>query len=177
MERQRVQNTGEDIGDEINRRTGVDPDSFAGRKPASGEIPTSGTAWNDAGQLQDGGQQSDQGLRDKAGQMQEKAGQMQEKAGDLAGQAQQKADAGMQKAAGGLDHAAEALRGKSDMQNGTMGTAATTAAGALEQGAQMLRSTDTEQLLDNIEAMVRQRPVESMIVAAGLGFVVSKAIR
>ena len=116
-----------------------------------------------------------------AGQAQEKAGEMagqaQEKAGEMAGQAQEKADMGLQKTAESLEKAAETLRQKAEGQDGSMSNVATTAADALEQGAGYLKGTDTEQLLDDLEAMVRQRPVESLLVAAGVGFVVSKALR
>jgi ElaB/YqjD/DUF883 family membrane-anchored ribosome-binding protein len=116
-----------------------------------------------------------------AGQAQEKAGeitgQAQERASEMASQAQEKADVGLQKTAEGLEKAAEALRHKTEGQDGSISNVATTAADALEQGAGYLRGTDTDQLLDDLEAMVRQRPVESLLVAAGVGFVVSKALR
>lgn len=126
-----------------------------------------------------------EGMRRKAGDMAEQAqdkagriaGQAQEKVENAAGQAQEKADMGMQKAADGLERAAETLRSRSDSQGGAVGDAAMSAAGALEQGAEYLRGTDTEQLLNDVEAMVRRRPVESLLVAAGLGIVVAKAMR
>jgi ElaB/YqjD/DUF883 family membrane-anchored ribosome-binding protein len=112
--------------------------------------------------------------QDTAGAM---ADQAQEKAGQMAGQAQEKADLGIQKTADGLERAAETIRDKIPGESGTMSAAATNAADALEQGAGYLRTTDTEQLLNDLEAMVRQRPVESLLVAAGAGFVLSKALR
>lgn len=130
-------------------------------------------------------QQTEDGTQDTtgamAGQAQEKAGEMagqaREKAGAMADQAQEKADLGMQKTADGLERAAETIRDKTQGQGSTMSAAATNAADALEQGAGYLRATDTEQLLSDLEDMVRQRPIESLLVAAGVGFVLSKALR
>jgi ElaB/YqjD/DUF883 family membrane-anchored ribosome-binding protein len=171
------------------RPAGQESGAVADAWPSSpGGTPVSGQqAWNSADQQRStyGEGQSAEGLKDKAGAMtdqaQEKAGAMagqaQEKVSDVASQAQEKADLGLQKTADGLERAAETLRSKTEGQDGAVGVAVTSAAGALEQSAGYLRSTDTEQLLDDLEAMVRQRPVESLLVAAGVGFVVSKALR
>lgn len=102
----------------------------------------------------------------------------QEKAGQMADQATAKADAGMDKAATGLDRAAETLRERGEsMGEGTAANAATMAADRLEQGAQFLRENDTDQLIAELEALVRRKPVESLLVAAGVGFLLSKALR
>jgi ElaB/YqjD/DUF883 family membrane-anchored ribosome-binding protein len=97
-----------------------------------------------------------------------------ERAGDMASQAQARTDQGMQRAAEGMSHAAEALRQRGEGQSGAMGTAASTAANTLDEAGSYLRDKDTDQLLQDIEALIRRKPVESLLVAAGAGFVLSK---
>jgi ElaB/YqjD/DUF883 family membrane-anchored ribosome-binding protein len=84
----------------------------------------------------------------------------------------------MEKAAGGLGTVAEAIRGKSEsMPEGQMQSIATTAAEKIESGAEMLRQKDSDQMIADLEAFVRSKPVESLLVAAGIGFLFSKAMR
>jgi ElaB/YqjD/DUF883 family membrane-anchored ribosome-binding protein len=103
-----------------------------------------------------------------------------ERAGEVAGQAAAKADVGIEKAAGGLDRAADMLRekaGGTGAGGGAMQSAATVAADRLDTAAQYLQGKDTDQLVAELEALVRRRPMESLLVAAGIGFVLSKALR
>jgi predicted nucleotidyltransferase len=44
----------------------------------------------------------------------------------------------------------------------------------LESTGSYLREKDTDQLMSDIEALIRRKPVESLLVAAGAGFVLSK---
>jgi len=126
-----------------------------------------------ADQVSQQGQQAMDTAKQKAGQMTDTA---QQKAGELGSTAQQKADQGMDKAAQGLDQAAEKLR-QQGQQGGTMGTAATKTADTLDSASQYLRDKDTDQLLSDLESLVRRKPVESVLVAAGVGFVLSKLFR
>ena len=105
------------------------------------------------------------------------ADQAQQKTDQVAGQAQAKADQGMDKAASGLDQAAAKLRQQGEQRGGTMATAATTTADTLDSASQYLRDKDSAQILDDLEALVRRKPVESLLVAAGVGFVLSKIVR
>jgi ElaB/YqjD/DUF883 family membrane-anchored ribosome-binding protein len=108
---------------------------------------------------------------------QEVADQAKQKASQAADQAQQKADQGMDKAASGLDQAAEKLRQQGEQRGGTAGSVASTTAKKLDSASQYLRDKDSAQVLDDIEALVRRKPVESLLVAAGVGFVLSKILR
>lgn len=100
------------------------------------------------------------------------------KIGDVASQAGEKADAGMEKAVSGMDSLAGTLRQKSEsMGSGQIQSVATIAADKIESGAELLRGKDTDQLMNELEALVRRKPVESMLVAAGVGFILSKALR
>lgn len=115
------------------------------------------------------------GAMDKA---KDALGGVQQKAGDLGGQATDKADAGMEKAVGGLDSLASTLRDKSEsMGQGQVQSVAAAAAVRLQSGADVLRGKDTDQLVAELESLVRRKPAESLAVALGLGFLLSKAFR
>lgn len=135
----------------------------------------------------DGGGTSDQ-MSDKANeakakgqqamdQASQKGQQAKEKAGQAAHQAEAKADQGMDKTASGLDQAADKLREQGGQQGGTMGSMASTTADTLESASSYLRDKDTNQLMDDLESMIRRKPTESLLAAAGIGFVLSKIFR
>jgi ElaB/YqjD/DUF883 family membrane-anchored ribosome-binding protein len=105
------------------------------------------------------------------------AGQAQEKASEMGQKVQEQADAGMDAAASGLGQAASMLRQQGEQREDAMGTAATRTADTLESASTYLQNKDTSQVLDDIEAFVRERPVESVLIAAGIGFVLSKIIK
>jgi hypothetical protein len=108
----------------------------------------------------------------------QKMGAISDSMSGMTDQAASKADAGMEKAASGLDTLAGTIRDKSQtMGGGQMQSIASTAADKMESGAEMLRHTDSEQLVSELEALVRRKPVESMLVAAGIGFLFAKAMR
>lgn len=152
------------------------------------------TSFADQNQNQSSGQSGSgsSGMKDKA---QEKAGQAQEvveqaqaKAGEVAGKAQAKAgevgeqlhsrtDKGIDSAASGLGQAAGMLRQQGEGREGTVGTAAAKTADTLETASAYLHEKDTDQLVSDLEALVRRKPVESVLVAAGIGFVLSKIVR
>lgn len=108
---------------------------------------------------------------------QQAAGTAKAKADETTDQAQVKADQGMDSAASGLGQAADKLREQGAQQEGTVGTAAAKAADSLDSASGYLRDKDTDQVLNDLEALVRRKPVESLAVAAGVGFVLSKIFR
>lgn len=105
-----------------------------------------------------------------------KMGDGKEKAGEMAGKAQQGMDDGMNKAAGSMDSAAQMLREKGG-ESGTMGSVAGTAADAMESAGTYLRDTNTGEMMDQVEAYIRQNPTQSLLIAAGVGFVLAKAFK
>ncbi len=126
--------------------------------------------------------------KDKAGQAadtaKQKAGEAadtaKQKAGEVADQASTKVDVGMDKAAGGLDKAASLLRDKSASMGGegsTVQSVATKAATQLDTASQYLQQKDTDQLMADLEGLVRQKPAQTLLVAAGVGFLLSKVVR
>ena len=93
------------------------------------------------------------------------------------GVAHERADQGIDRSAEGLDQAADMLRQQSQQRGGTVGNVASTAADQLDGASSYLRQKDTDQLVDDLEALVRRKPTESLLVAAGIGFVLSKVFR
>lgn len=118
---------------------------------------------------------------DVASKAQEKAGQVggmaQEKAGEVGDKMHSKSDKGIDTAASGLGQAAGMLRQQGEQRQGTIGTAATKTADTLESASSYLQEKDTDQLMSDLESLVRRKPVESVLVAAGIGFVLSKIVR
>ncbi len=124
---------------------------------------------------------------DKAGEVKEKAGEAKDKASEVAGKAQEMAgeagekvhsgsDKGIDAAASGLEQAAGMLRKQGEQREGTVGTAATKTADTLETASTYLHEKDTDQLMSDLESLVRRKPVESVLVAAGIGYVLSKIV-
>jgi ElaB/YqjD/DUF883 family membrane-anchored ribosome-binding protein len=132
------------------------------------------TGGNQVGSVQDKASDMASQAQDKASDM---AGKVQEKAGNVGAQAQEQANAGMDKAAAGLGQAADVLRSQGSQREGAVGTAATRTADTLESASQYLHEKDTDQLVQDIEAFVRKRPVESVLIAAGVGFLLSRLVR
>jgi len=84
---------------------------------------------------------------------------------------------GMSKAAEGLDRVVETVRGRTEsMGDNQLTSAATMAADRMASGAEALRSMDGEELVTGLESMIRQKPIETLLVAAGVGFVLSRAL-
>lgn len=156
--------------------------SSASASGGTGSV-SGGAAWSGSGSDEDGQDQGQSsGIDQVIGTATQRVGaigdQVSSKASAVADQATTKADAGMEKAAGGLETLAGTLREKTEaMGGGQVQSIATTAADKLESGAEMLRQKDTDQLVSELEALVRQKPAQALLVAAGVGFLFSKALR
>jgi ElaB/YqjD/DUF883 family membrane-anchored ribosome-binding protein len=111
---------------------------------------------------------------DQAGQ---KGQEVRQKAGEVASQAQGRADEGMHKAAQTMDQAADKLRQRGSGQSGTMGQVTTAAADTLDSASSYLEGTDTAEMMDQLEAYIRKNPMQSLLVGAGGGVVLSKAFK
>jgi len=107
----------------------------------------------------------------------EKGEDARQKAAEMGHMAQDRADQGMDRAAEGLGQAAEKLCEQGEQRGGAMATAATRTADTLDSASHYLRDKDTDQLMSDLESLVRRKPVESLLAAAGIGFVLSKLIR
>jgi ElaB/YqjD/DUF883 family membrane-anchored ribosome-binding protein len=156
----------------------TDPWQAAPGKSESGTSETVQNATDDAlhtgSQAMDTAQQKGQQALSQARQKGEEA---RDKAEQMAGKAQHRADEGMHKAAEGMDQAAEMLRQRGSEQGGTVGTVASTAADTLGSASSYLRDADTAQMMDQLEEYIRKNPTQSLLIAAGVGFVLSKVFK
>ena len=148
--------------------SGLRGDPTAGSQGKTDEMKEKGQQAMD--QAADKGQQA----MDQASQKGEQARQ---KLDEAAGMAHERADQGMDKAAEGLDQAAETLRQQGAEQGGTMGSVATKAADTMDSASGYLRDKDTNQLMDDLESLIRRKPTESLLAAAGIGVVLSKIFK
>jgi ElaB/YqjD/DUF883 family membrane-anchored ribosome-binding protein len=130
-----------------------------------------GKAREKASDVQDKATQVGEQVQDKVSGV---SSQVQDKVGQVGEQAHTMSDKGIDSAASGLEQAANLLRQQGESREGTIGTAAATTADTLESASAYLHDKDTDQLMADLEALVRKRPVESVLVAAGVGFVLSK---
>lgn len=117
--------------------------------------------------------------KEKAGQAKDQASA---KADQAKAQASEKADAGIDQAASGVDKLADTIRDKAESSGdeGAMGAItgqATMVADKLDQASGYLREKDSEELISDLESLVRRKPMESVAVAVGVGFILSKAFR
>lgn len=139
-------------------------------QPSSADFNASSSTGSGQDQAKAKGQQA----MDQASQ---KGQQAREKASQATDQAQARADQSMDKAAAGTEQAADKLREQGAQRGGTAGTAATKTADTLDSASGYLRDKDTDQLVDDLEALIRRKPTESLLVAAGVGFVLSRIFR
>ena len=118
---------------------------------------------------------SDQ-MNKAADQATEKLGQAKEKAGELRGQATEKADQGLDQAAGGLSKAADVVRQQAE-GDGPVPAQASMVADRLDQVSGYFEGKDTNEIIGDLEAFVRSRPVESVVGAVAIGFVLARIVR
>lgn len=143
--------------------TMLETGTIPSRLPSDMDADMSNSTRNAANDLKQQGQKTTQKAKAKVSEASDKA--------------QDKVDQGMDQAAAGLNQAADKVRQQSGDNHGTMGTMATKAADMMDNASQFLRANDTDDLMNELESLVRQKPVESMLVAAGAGFVLAKLFR
>lgn len=165
---------------------------MSNRDPLYGEPNKSG-AWatsqesafsdtsNDTEKMKDKAKQHLDDAMENPDQMADKAKGMmndgKQKADEMAGMAHERADQGVDKAADAMDKGAEMLRERGEQQGGTVGSVAGTAADAMETAGSYLHDTNTGEMMDQVEAYIRKNPTQSLLVAAGIGFVLAKAFK
>lgn len=115
----------------------------------------------------------------QGGQAQSEGGQM----GQVAGQAQQKVNQGIQQAADRLDQAARQVDRLANERLGGSGAQARAGqmahslADSMESVAGYLRSSDTDTLRRDLERQVRERPLQTLLIAVATGWVTGKILR
>lgn len=170
-------------GSVVPSHVGATPSSATARAGSIGSTsgPSSGQTLGSSQRSQggQGGASIDQAKQQATQAM----GTARQKAGQVAEQATAKADQGIDQAATGLDKAADLIRDKSRQVGGQGGAGATaqnvagTAAAQLDRAARYLEGKDTDQLVADLEALVRRKPTETLLVAAGVGFLLSRIVR
>ena len=152
----------------------------SGSWEASTDFSTTGTS-DSSDSMKDQAKHKMDDMSHKADEMTDKAKGMvddgKHKAEEVAGMAHERADQGMDKAADSMDKAAEMLRQRGDEQGGTVGSMAGTAADAMESASSYLHNTDTSQLMDQLETYIRKNPTQSLLIGAGVGFILAKAFK
>lgn len=130
------------------------------------------------------------GMKDRAREL---AGTAQEKLADVGSNVRERAGNLKDSLAGALETGAEKLRARGGSQDGTLAGATGSSSVALEDGraaqvsnrvaggmdatADWLRQADLDGLGKSIEAQVKEHPGRSLLIAAGLGYLLGKALR
>jgi ElaB/YqjD/DUF883 family membrane-anchored ribosome-binding protein len=156
--------------------TGSGADPFGSNEPGNSE-KAQDKAKDAANTAKDKGQEAKQKGQQAMDDMSQKGQNAKAKTGDAAHKAQEGADQGMDQAASGLNQASDMLRSKGGEQGGSVGSAAAATADKMDTASGYLREKDTDQIVTDLEALVRRKPTESLLVAAGIGFVLSKVFK
>jgi ElaB/YqjD/DUF883 family membrane-anchored ribosome-binding protein len=159
------------LREEARLSSSADAMPEADRQGSSGADGADNSGQSSLGDAAFKGKEALSTAKDKATDVSDQA---KEKVADVSSQAHAKADEGMNKAAEGVTQAADMLRQRGEQTGGSVGSAATTVADKLDTAGSYLQEKDTDQLLQDLEALIRRKPVESLLVAAGAGFVLSK---
>jgi uncharacterized membrane-anchored protein YhcB (DUF1043 family) len=118
-------------------------------------------------------------VADKAKQMTSDAKQatkdLQHKAEGMAADASNKADATLTTAGEKMEDLAQTVR--ENAPEGKLGEVAATTAEKLEQGGRYLQDADIESIRGDLERVIRQRPIESLLVGLGIGYLLARATR
>jgi ElaB/YqjD/DUF883 family membrane-anchored ribosome-binding protein len=121
--------------------------------------------------------QSAQDAAHTAGQkIQDAAHTAKEKVQDVAHKAGQKAEDATAALGSTMQSAADKVREKGP-QEGTLGRASEGVARYLEQGGRYLEEKNLSGLADDLTGLIRRHPFPAVMVAAGLGLLLGRALR
>ncbi|HEU5090392.1 MAG TPA: hypothetical protein VFT99_23215 [Roseiflexaceae bacterium] len=116
---------------------------------------------------------------DKAKQMtsdvKDAARDAQHKAEAVASDVNTRADETMTTAGEKMEELAQSVREKAP--EGKLGDVAYTAANKLEEGGRYLQEADLESIRTDLERVIRQRPIESLLIGFGVGYLLARATR
>jgi len=151
---------------------------------------TSGTNRAGSTGMSDDASMAQSSVKDRAREL---AGNAQEKLADVGSNVRERAGNLKDSLADALETGAEKLRAKGGSQDGTLAGATGSSSMALEDGrvaqvsnrvaggmdatADWLRQADLDGLGKSIEAQVKEHPGRSLLIAAGLGYLLGKALR
>lgn len=106
----------------------------------------------------------------------EVAGTVATRASEIGARVVDRTDAAMSAAGERIENLGQSLRGRTT-EDGRMGRVLTRTASALEQsGLYLQESTPTDVRMD-LEDVMRKRPVTTLLVGAGIGFLIARALR
>ncbi|HEV2527044.1 MAG TPA: hypothetical protein VGT61_01120 [Thermomicrobiales bacterium] len=124
-------------------------------------------------------QSADQ-AQEKLGQARDKAAevkdQMTSKVSDVREQATAKSDQGLDQASQGLGQAADLVRKQAE-GDGPVPAQAAMVADRLEQASSYFKDKNTNEIVSDLETFVRSKPMESVVGAVAIGFVLAKILR
>jgi ElaB/YqjD/DUF883 family membrane-anchored ribosome-binding protein len=105
------------------------------------------------------------------------AGQVKQKVSDLSRTASDKIDEKRGAAAGGIEQVASALHERADSLPGgeKVASFAHSTADKLSSTADYVREHDLNRMIEDVETVVKNHPGRSLLVAAGIGFLVGRA--
>lgn len=99
-----------------------------------------------------------------------------QKAADATNAASEKANDAMTAAGSQMSTLAQTVREKAPVE-GRAGEIASNAADALDRGGRYLQQADPQMIRSDLEQMIRQHPVEAMLVGLGVGYLLARATR
>lgn len=113
------------------------------------------------------------------GKLSETSAKARDKAGELGRNVQSKIDESRAPAAEKLQNAASALHGKADQLPGgeTVAGMAHKAADTMQATAEYVRGNKLQDMMADVEACVRKRPGQSLLVAGAVGFLIGLTFR
>jgi ElaB/YqjD/DUF883 family membrane-anchored ribosome-binding protein len=165
---------GRDRSPGMDRPSATDPYGNQANTERVGSIfgTDAGAEIDEAGMGQSGGQES-HGIARTAG---EAVDTVKEQLAGATGRATELAGKGVDTAASGLNKAADKLRDMNAADNapGMAGTAAAKAADTLDSASRYLQRADAGTWADDLQSIVREHPTQSLLVAAGAGFLLSR---
>jgi len=128
---------------------------------------------------QDLTQQTSDAARKAKDMISEGASKAQEKARELGQAAADKVDEKRGGAADALHGASTAIHEKADNLpgGGKVSEMAHAAADKMDSAANYVQEHDTKEMMADVESLIRRHPAQSLLVAAGVGFLVGRAFR
>ncbi len=124
---------------------------------------------------EDAGHQAADRAADVRDRVEETAGQVRERAEEAGHQATERVNSAMTTTGDRMHDAARTLRERAP--GGQVGDVAEKAADALERGGDYLREADVSTVRSDLEAIVREHPLQSLAVGFGVGFMVARSMR
>lgn len=117
---------------------------------------------------------------DKAADLTSRAGEVasdiKDRAADLGAQAAAKADKALDATGERLTSVAQTIRDKAPAE-GRVADVATATADALERGGEYLQLADLNDVRADAERLIRQYPLQSLLVGVGIGYLLARATR